>query len=179
MNDVTGLLIPKIPKIILQADIRASIAMKEVARILTETEGKTTPDKNEEIFRTFMGVDEISTNVVNFFRKESAPIAEIFDGCVEATGLTDVLSVNHEKVRWIFGITCARVPKATYETVPPEAALRQAGEATGVKLNKKYGFPVHFMYGDSRVYGGPSNSGNKNVNLAYFFGYKEQVSRYS
>jgi hypothetical protein len=165
--------------IILPSDIRASIAMKEVARILTATEGTTSAEKNDEIFQTFFSVDSIKQGALDFFRKTTDPLAAIFDICVEHEGITDVLAAQREKTRWIFAVDCARVPREMYGTVTPQQALQQAGVATGIKLNQKYGFPVHHMYGDSRVFHGRSNTGNKNVNLLFLHGYKEQVGKYS
>lgn len=168
-----------IPKIILPNDIRATIAMQEVAKILTDTEGKTSPEKRDEIFQIFFSVDQIRRQSQDFFRKESAPVGAIFDICVDQIGITDILAAQREKTRWIFAVDCARVPKEMYATVTPEQALQQAGTATGIKLSNKYGFGVHHMYGDSRVYSGPSNTGAKNVNLLYIHGYKEMTGRYS
>ncbi len=168
-----------IPKLILPTDIRTGIAMKEVARILTATEGKTSAKENEEIFSIFFSVASIKQSATDFFRKETAPAGCIFDISVEHEGIADILAAQRQRIRWIFAVDCVRVPKELYASVTPEQALQQAGVATGIKLNKKYGFPVHHMYGDSRVYSGPSNTGTANANLLFIHGYKEQVGKYS
>lgn len=168
-----------IPKIILPSDMSATISMKEVAKILTATEGKTSQKENDEIFSIFMGMAKVRQDMKDFFSKTTDPVGEIFDCMVEHEGITNVLDAQRKPIRWIFSVMCTRIPMDVYKTTTPEQALRQAGEGIGMKLCQKYGVKVHFMYGDSRVYGGPSNTGRSNVNLGFVFGYKEDTGQFS
>lgn len=174
MNELTT------PKIILGTDIRAEIAMKEVAKILTATEGVTSKEKIDEIASIFFGTEVIGRAAKDFFTKANDKVADVFDICVTATGIINILDAQRKPTRWIFGVSCARIPRDLYKTTTPEDSTKQVGTAVGIKLNKKYGFPVHMMYGDSRVYSGPCNTGHKeNINIAYLFGYKENTGELS
>lgn len=155
--------------------MKAKIALIEVAKILTATEGATTKDKVDEIFQIIFGISSVSSGLNDFFRKETSPIGDILKEWVQAEGLVDVIDINHMKTNWCFCVRAARIPKEFYESTGAESATRLAGEAIGVTLGKK----VHLMYGDSRLYKGPCNTGNKFINVAFIFGYKENTGRWS
>ena len=162
-------------KIILPSNNTASISLKEIAKILTATEGKTSPDKVEEIFRIFFGINEVKTGLNDFFRKSNEPAANVFGQWIETVALTDVLATEFHSVNWHFAVRGARIPKDIYEETGPERAIHLAGASLGQSLTKN----VYFMYGDSREYKGPCSTGNTFKNSAFFFGYKENVSKYA
>ncbi len=164
--------------IIIPADAKTVSALKQVAKILTDTEGQTTKDKVDEIFQIFFDIEKVRTGLTDFFRKETAPMGDILTERVEAGGLLDVIDMQHGNAQWCFAIRAARVPTKFYNSVTPDVACRQAGETIGKALVRGKE-ELLFVYGDSRVYGGPSNTGPKFTNLAYIFGYKQKHNRYT
>ena len=170
-----------IPSFVFSTDAAArKNAAKEVAKITFENEGKIGNEMCQQIFEILFGVASVRNDINNFFKNRDDKIDNVFIEFVEQDGFTDVIDSVVEKINWAVVVSCCKVPAKLYKKQPPDTQLRLAGEATGkfiIKDNPRA--EIAFVYGDSRVYSGGSNSEKNTVNICYIFIYKEKVSRYS
>ena len=174
-------LIPTFPSLLFNTASQArKIATKQVAKILFENDGSVNKEQCQEIFEILYSLNDVRSEISNFFTKHHDPLNHIFIEWVEQEGFTDVIDSIVEKINWSVVVSCAKIPTKLYKKQGPEKSLRLAGEATGKFIVKdKPGAEIAFVYGDSRVFSGVNNAKHNETCVLFIFGYKERVGRYS
>lgn len=162
--------------IILPQDMRAPVALEQVAKILSNN----TPDDilhkyNQEIFEIIFGISLVKDGLNYFFKKTTDESATILKAWVTQESVTDIIELKREPTEFCFIIKASRIPLDLYEKIGKNNAIELAGRSLALAMEK----PVNYVYGDSRQYTGYSKTSNKFKNIAFIFGYKEDKGRYS
>ncbi len=174
-------LVPTLPSLLFTTASQAKKnAAKQVAKILFENDGNVSKEQGQEIFEILYSLNDLRSEISNFFTKQHDPLNHIFIEWVEQEGFTDVIDSIVNKINWSVVVSCAKIPTKLYNKQGPEKSLRLAGEATGKFIIKdKPVAEIAFVYGDSRVFNGANNAKSNETCVLFIFGYKERVGRYS
>lgn len=138
-----------IPNILSTLTDKNKNTFEEIAKILTDNEGKLEVQINQEIFEMIMALPDVRSGVNTFFSKTIEGVSIPYEGWVEQTGIIDVIDGHFKKINWFFSVMMFQIPKKIYLSMDDKMRLKIAGEGKGKTLKKD----VYFSYGDVRIYG--------------------------
>lgn len=156
----------------LSSDNSIKAGLKEIAKILTNTEGLETQAKKDEIFQIVLSANRVKERINSFIDTDKAYNSTIFNYWVKANSVIDVIDLKHDDVDWCFVLKISRIPKVIYESVSPEASLKIAAMTIqqGLQVNTMH------VYSDSRIREESNNHEPDKIDVLFLLAYKAGVT---